>query len=202
MPIRWRYGERRVLELIAANAPLERTLQAVVRLIEQLHPDTAAALMLVEGNDRLRSGSVERACRPAPLDVLAQIPLGTGSGPCGAAASLGRQVVVSDVRRRSAVRRAQTLAVCPRRCAPAAPHRSSPPATGSTARSPCISTPRAARRPRSSISLRGSRSSRGSRSAASRTKPRSATARRVSARCSTTWSTASFRRRRRASYCP
>ena len=31
------------------------------------------------------------------LDVIAQLPLGTASGPCGAAASLGRQVVVSDV---------------------------------------------------------------------------------------------------------
>ncbi len=90
------YGERRVLELIAANAPLERTLQAVVRLVEQLHPDTAAALMLVEGNDRLRLAAASGLPSGA-ADVLAQIPLGTSSGPCGAAASLGRQVVVRDV---------------------------------------------------------------------------------------------------------
>ena len=38
------YGERRVLELVAANAPLEKTLLAVVRLIEQLHPGVGAAI--------------------------------------------------------------------------------------------------------------------------------------------------------------
>ena len=91
------HGERRVLELIAANAPLERTLQSVVRLVEQLYPELHAAVMLLDtGRRRLTlaaSGSLPQPLRSA----VAELPLGLDAGACGAAASLGRQVVVRDV---------------------------------------------------------------------------------------------------------
>ena len=56
------YGERRVLELIAANAPLERTLNAVVRLVEQLHPTVGAAVMRLEGR-KAQARGVDRVGR-------------------------------------------------------------------------------------------------------------------------------------------
>jgi diguanylate cyclase (GGDEF)-like protein/PAS domain S-box-containing protein len=91
------YGERRVLELVAANAPLEKTLLAIVRLIEQLHPGVASAIMLLDGS----AGELELAAQqglPAALAAqLARLPVGLRSGACGVAASLGRQVVVGDI---------------------------------------------------------------------------------------------------------
>ncbi|HVY64796.1 MAG TPA: EAL domain-containing protein [Gammaproteobacteria bacterium] len=91
------FGERRVLELIAANAPLERTLQAVVRLVEQLHPNVGAAVQLLdERGAELRLAAATGLPKPV-VDLLAALPVGLRSGACGAAASLGRQVVVRDV---------------------------------------------------------------------------------------------------------
>ena len=95
------YGERRVLELIAANAPLERTLHAVVRLVEQLHPTTGAAIFLLEPSaGRLTLAASGGLQRPV-TEALATLPVGLKAGSCGAAASLGRQVVVRDIARDS-----------------------------------------------------------------------------------------------------
>jgi diguanylate cyclase (GGDEF)-like protein/PAS domain S-box-containing protein len=90
------YGERRVLELIAGNAPLERTLAAVVRLVEQLHPGTAAAVSLLEGGERLRLAAWS-GLQTAAAEALALVPVGSRSGACAAAASLGRQIVVREI---------------------------------------------------------------------------------------------------------
>jgi diguanylate cyclase (GGDEF)-like protein/PAS domain S-box-containing protein len=89
------YGERRVLELIAANAPLERTLQAVVRLVEQLHPTVGAAVMSLDAG-RLRLAASSGVAAPVAA-LFAEMPLGLEAGAAGAAASLGRQVVVRDI---------------------------------------------------------------------------------------------------------
>jgi diguanylate cyclase (GGDEF)-like protein/PAS domain S-box-containing protein len=89
------YGERRVLELIAANAPLERTLQAVVRLVEQLHPTVGAAVMRLEGETLKLAASCGL---PEPVTVmLAELPIGLKAGAPGAAASLGRQTIARDI---------------------------------------------------------------------------------------------------------
>lgn len=91
------YGERRVLELIAANAPIEKTLQAVVRLVEQLHPGVGAAIeMLLPGGHELTL--VASAGLPGGVtEPLARLPVGLRAGSCGVAASLGRQIVVRDL---------------------------------------------------------------------------------------------------------
>jgi diguanylate cyclase (GGDEF)-like protein/PAS domain S-box-containing protein len=89
------YGERRVLELIAANAPLERTLQAVVRLVEQLHPTTGAAVMRLDA-ERLKLAASSGVAAPLAT-LLAELPVGLKGGACAAAASLGRQIVVRDI---------------------------------------------------------------------------------------------------------
>ena len=87
------HGERRVLELIAANAPFDRTLQAAVRLVEQLFPELFAAVMLMAPDGtRLRLAASARL-PAAPKRALADLPVGADAGSCGAAATLGRQVV-------------------------------------------------------------------------------------------------------------
>ena len=89
------YGERRVLELIAANAPLERTLNAVVRLVEQLHPTVGAAVMRLE-DERLKLAASTGLAAPV-VAMLADLPLGVKAGAPGAAASLGRQTIARDI---------------------------------------------------------------------------------------------------------
>ena len=91
------YGERKLLELVAANANLERTLQAVLNLAEQLYPDVHAAVMLVdEAEQSMRLEAVNTL--PAPLcEELSDMPLDLGAGACAAAVSLRRQVIVPDM---------------------------------------------------------------------------------------------------------
>jgi diguanylate cyclase (GGDEF)-like protein/PAS domain S-box-containing protein len=91
------YGERRVLELIAANAPLEKTLHAVVRLVEQLHPGVGAALERLEADGRELALIASAGLPQGVVELVARLPVGLRAGSCGVAASLGRQVVVRDL---------------------------------------------------------------------------------------------------------
>ena len=97
-PTRLAYGERRVLELVAANAPLEKTLLAVVRLIEQLHPGVSAAIKLLDADaGELSLAAANGLSAGASRSCSRSCRSGLRSGSCGVAASLGRQVVVRDV---------------------------------------------------------------------------------------------------------
>src|SRR5262245_37964041 len=91
------YGERRVLELVAANAPIEKTLSSVVRLIEQLHPGVSASISLLDAAAGELQLIAANGLSPVISEALAKLPIGLRSGSCGVAASLGRQVVVRDV---------------------------------------------------------------------------------------------------------
>jgi diguanylate cyclase (GGDEF)-like protein/PAS domain S-box-containing protein len=91
------YGERKILELIAANAPLDRTLQAVVNLAEQMQCDIRAAVMLLdEDRPTIRLAACGELAGPL-RDALAEVQVGVRSGACAAAASLRRQIVVTDI---------------------------------------------------------------------------------------------------------
>ncbi len=93
------HGERRVLELIAANAPLGKTLAAVVRVMERIFPETCCAIMLLEDHGaRLRLAAKARL-PAAAVGVLQNVPVGLQAGSCAAAASLGRQVIARDIGR-------------------------------------------------------------------------------------------------------
>jgi diguanylate cyclase (GGDEF)-like protein/PAS domain S-box-containing protein len=91
------YGERRVLELVAANAPLERTLLSVVRLVDQLHPGVLASISLLDARGGELGLVAANGLSPSLSEALTKLPIGLRSGSCGVAASLGRQVVIRDV---------------------------------------------------------------------------------------------------------
>jgi diguanylate cyclase (GGDEF)-like protein/PAS domain S-box-containing protein len=91
------YGERRVLELVAANAPLEKTLLSVVRLVDQLHPGVPASISLFHAHAGELEVVAANGLSPSLSEALAKLPVGLRSGSCGVAASLGRQIVVRDV---------------------------------------------------------------------------------------------------------
>ena len=91
------FGERRVLELIAANASLPQTLEAVVRLAEQLHKDMFATVSLLdETSQRLRLEAAGGLPEPVKK-AIEDLPVGLKAGGCGAAVSLARQIVTRDI---------------------------------------------------------------------------------------------------------
>jgi diguanylate cyclase (GGDEF)-like protein/PAS domain S-box-containing protein len=94
-------GERRILELIASNGALDATLAAIVELVDAMVPESYAAFMLkAAGGDRLALAAAVGL--PAALKRrLESVPVGINTSPSGAAAALGRQVVVREAERDS-----------------------------------------------------------------------------------------------------
>jgi diguanylate cyclase (GGDEF)-like protein len=97
---RWSDGQQDVLELIAARAPLQRTLTKLLHVAESHAPGMLASVLLLErrrgSGDVLRHAagpSLPRAFTSA-VDGLA---VGDGQGICGTAAHRREPVVVLDV---------------------------------------------------------------------------------------------------------
>jgi PAS domain S-box-containing protein len=90
-------AQNRVLECIARGAPLEETLDVLLRAIEAQTPDTLASILLLEP-DGLH---VRHAAAPSlPEGYVRAIdgePIGPKAGSCGTAAYLGKSVIVSDI---------------------------------------------------------------------------------------------------------
>jgi PAS domain-containing protein len=90
-------GQKRVLEMIAADAPLPESLAALVRLIEAQFPGMLASILLIdEEGVHLRHG----AAPSLPPEYMAAIDGGTigpEAGSCGTAAYRREAVFVEDV---------------------------------------------------------------------------------------------------------
>jgi PAS domain S-box-containing protein len=90
-------GERRVLEMLASGAPLREILTVLVRLIEELSPDTMASILLLdESGTHVRHGAA-----PSLPDsynrAIDGAPIGPQAGSCGTAAWRRAPVFVSDI---------------------------------------------------------------------------------------------------------
>lgn len=89
--------QRHVLELIAADAPLEQSLSALALEVEALAPGLLCSILLVDEAGRsLRHGaapSLSEAYRRA----IDGCPIGPRRGTCGTAAFLGRPVISESI---------------------------------------------------------------------------------------------------------
>ncbi|MDH3420538.1 MAG: PAS domain S-box protein [Gammaproteobacteria bacterium] len=94
-------GERRVLELVASNRPLDETVLAVVEVVEEIYPDACAALMLATPGGKSLKLAASARLPDRMRDYLREIEIGVGLGVCGSAAAMARQIVVRDVERDS-----------------------------------------------------------------------------------------------------
>ena len=90
-------GERRVLQAMAAGAPLELALEGICRLVEEQYPSALCSVLLLDADGRhLRHGAAPGL--PEPFRRAADgIPVGPRAGSCGTAAYHNRQVIVSDI---------------------------------------------------------------------------------------------------------
>jgi diguanylate cyclase (GGDEF)-like protein/PAS domain S-box-containing protein len=112
-------GERRILERVASNSPLDVTLSAIVELVEAIVPDAHTALMLTRPGSRELELAAAAGLPEGLRSALERLPIDIGSGPCGAAAALARQVIARDIERdsvwgtlRDAARRSHARACC------------------------------------------------------------------------------------------
>jgi len=90
-----RAGEARVLERVAADAPLEETLATLARVFEDQADGMLASVLLVEG------GVVRHAAAPSLPEPWTRLvdgqPIGPGRGSCGTAAYSRQPVIVTDI---------------------------------------------------------------------------------------------------------
>jgi signal transduction histidine kinase len=93
----FRAGQSRILEMIAANAPLGEILKRLVLLIEGQSPEMlCSVLLLSDDGNHIRHG----AAPSLPDDYVKAIdgaPIGPKHGSCGTAMYRGKPVVVTDI---------------------------------------------------------------------------------------------------------
>jgi PAS domain S-box-containing protein len=88
-------GEREILGLIAAGAPIPQVLDEICQLIESIGDDLRASVLLVEAG-RLRHGAAPGLPR-AYVAAIDGIAVGPSVGACGTAAYRKAAVVTRDV---------------------------------------------------------------------------------------------------------
>lgn len=89
-------GQMRVLEMIAADAPLVDTLDVLLRIIEAQSPDMLCSVLLVDADNRVR----HCAAPTLPNEFTQAIdgaPVGPKAGSCGTAAFRRERVFVADI---------------------------------------------------------------------------------------------------------
>lgn len=93
----FRSGQSRLLQRLAANAPLSEILTRLVQLIEAQAPDMLCSILLLsEDGDHVRHG----AAPSLPKEYVAAIdgaPIGPKHGSCGTAMYRGEPVFVTDI---------------------------------------------------------------------------------------------------------
>ena len=93
----FRVGQSRILEMVAADAPLSNILERLVLLIEAQSPGMlCSVLLLSDDGDHIRHG----AAPSLPEDYVRAIDnaqIGPKHGSCGTAMYRGQPVIVSDV---------------------------------------------------------------------------------------------------------
>src|SRR6202041_241554 len=92
-----RDGESRILEMIARDAPLEETLERLVRVVEaQFAGLLCSVLLLDEDGQHVRHGAAP-SLPQAYTDAIDGLPIGPKAGSCGTAMYRREPVVVTDI---------------------------------------------------------------------------------------------------------
>jgi diguanylate cyclase (GGDEF)-like protein/PAS domain S-box-containing protein len=90
-------GERRVLEKIAANAPLSSVLEAICEVIERVMAGAFCAIDLFDEERQVLTFGVAPSLPRAFVVAMDHVPIGIRFGSCSAAVYLSRQVTVADI---------------------------------------------------------------------------------------------------------
>lgn len=94
----FRDGQSRILEMIAAGAPLSEILNSLVLLIEAQSPGMLCSVLLLSADgNHIRHGAAP-SLPPEYVKAIDGAPIGPKNGSCGTAMYRGKPVVVTDVR--------------------------------------------------------------------------------------------------------
>ncbi len=96
---RWSDGQQEVLELIAARAPLQQTLTALLKVAESHAPGMLTSVLLLErhGTRSVLRHAAAPSLPRAFTSAVDGIEVGDGQGICGTAAHRAEPVIVLDV---------------------------------------------------------------------------------------------------------
>ena len=90
-------GQARILEMIAAGAPLAVTLTHLIGMIEEQMPDALCSVLLLdEDGQHIRHGAAPSLPK-AFVQAVDGLKIGPKVGSCGTAMYWGKPVVVSDI---------------------------------------------------------------------------------------------------------
>src|SRR5262245_44021430 len=87
-------GERRILELIATGAELQRILDAIALLFEAQTHAVRASITIIENGTTMRRGAAP-SLPESYWNELDGLQVGVGVGSCGTAAATKQRVIVS-----------------------------------------------------------------------------------------------------------
>src|SRR5712691_13198568 len=93
----FRAGQSRILEMIAANAPLGEILRRLVLLIEEQSPQMlCSVLLLSDDGNHIRHGAAP-SLPEQYVKAVDGAPIGPKHGSCGTAMYRGQPVIVTDI---------------------------------------------------------------------------------------------------------
>lgn len=90
-------GQSKILEHIAANAPLAEILRDTVTLIESQFPRCMCSVMLMDSSGKYIRGGVAVKLSAAYIKLLDGVEIGHSCGSCGTAAFEKKRVIVTDI---------------------------------------------------------------------------------------------------------
>jgi signal transduction histidine kinase len=97
LPDRFAASQASILEQVARGAPLERTLEDIVHLIEAQASAMRCSIVLLDKEAGVLTCIVAPTLPPPYSQSLIGLKIGPHAGSCGAAAYLGERVIVSDI---------------------------------------------------------------------------------------------------------
>lgn len=93
----FRAGQSKVLEMIAANAPVGEILESLVLLIEAQAPEMlCSVLLLSDDGNHIRHGAAP-SLPEGYVRAIDGAPIGPKNGSCGTAMYRGQPVIVKDI---------------------------------------------------------------------------------------------------------
>jgi diguanylate cyclase (GGDEF)-like protein/PAS domain S-box-containing protein len=90
-------NQTRILELIAAGAPLDTTLETIVQLAEDQFPDMACSILLLDETGTTVRTAAAPSLPPAFIQAIEGEKIGPKAGSCGTAAWRKELVVARDI---------------------------------------------------------------------------------------------------------
>ncbi len=90
-------GQKRILEMVARDAPLLDVLDESLRIIEQQSPGMICSILLLDADGHSLRHAVSRRLPAEWTAAVDGIAIGPNVGSCGSAAFLRKRVIVEDV---------------------------------------------------------------------------------------------------------